>query len=85
MMTSANSSDSKLLSLYFCCLREPPYWMLVLVMVDTKLREGSKSIFLSTSNRPELFALVTPLISTLKQGLKVQSDHIKRFPAHGFL
>ena len=43
MMTSANSSDSKLLSLYFCYLREPPYWMLVPVMVDTKLREGSMS------------------------------------------
>ena len=40
MMTSANS---KLLSLYFCCLREPPYWMLVPEMVDTKLREGSMS------------------------------------------
>ena len=43
MMTSANSSDSKVLSLYFSCLREPPYWMLVPVMVDTKLREGSMS------------------------------------------
>ena len=43
MVTSANLSDSKLLSLYFCRLREPPYWMLFPVMVDTKLREGSMS------------------------------------------
>ena len=66
MVTSANSSDSKLLSSYFCCLREPPYWMLFPVMVDTNLRGGSMSTrFLSASNRPELFVLVTPLILIL--------------------
>ena len=27
----------------FCHLREPPYWMLFPVMVDTKLREGLMS------------------------------------------
>ena len=43
MLTIANSSDSKLLSLYFFRLREPPYWMSHPVMVDTKCREGSMS------------------------------------------
>ena len=41
MVSSANLSDSKLLSLYFRRLREPPYWMFFPVMVDTKLCEGS--------------------------------------------
>ena len=41
VLTIANSSDSKLLSLYFFRLREPPYWMSFPVKVDTKLREGS--------------------------------------------
>ena len=40
MMTSANLSDSRLLSLYFCRLWELPYWMLFPAMVDTKLCEG---------------------------------------------
>ena len=43
MRTITNSSDSKLLSLYFFRLREPPYWMSFPVEVDTKLREGSMS------------------------------------------
>ena len=43
MVTSANSSESTLLPLYFCRLWEPPYWMLFSVMVDTKPREGSMS------------------------------------------
>ena len=64
MMTSANSSDSKLLSLYFCRLQEPPYWMLFPAMVDSKLCEDSCRVdFLSASNRPELFVLITPLKS----------------------
>ena len=41
MLTIANSGDSKLLSLYFFRLREPPYWMLFSAEVDTKLCEGS--------------------------------------------
>ena len=43
MLTIGNSSDSKLLSLYFFRLREPLYWMLFPVKVDTKLREDSMS------------------------------------------
>ena len=41
MLTITNSSDSRLLSLYFFRLREPPYWMSFPVEVDSKLREGS--------------------------------------------
>ena len=65
MVTSANLSNSKLLSLYFCRLREPPYWMLFPVMVDTKLHEGlmsSRSKFCLQAIRPEVFVLVTPVI-----------------------
>ena len=64
MMTSANSSDSKLLTLYFCCLREPPYWMLFPVMVDTKLCEGSMSsrFFVREQSTPIICTRHTPSV-----------------------
>ena len=54
MVASANSSDSKLLLLYFLCLWELPYWMLSTVKLETKLRKSSMSRQICIrNNRPK--------------------------------
>ena len=64
VVTSAYSSDSKPLSLYFFHLCEPPYWMAFPVKMDTNFARARFWVeFLSAGNQPKLLVLIPSLLA----------------------